>query len=499
MSHSAHPAGPSHGHPLPTVDPVVSPPDPAVLNPRIWSANVHRQAGELAVAGLSARRLAAEHGTPVFVLDTDDLRQRARAYAAAFADGDVYYAGKAFLCTAVARLLAEEGLGIDVCTAGELAIALRAGVDPERLALHGNNKSVAELRLAISSGVGRIVLDSHREIDRLAELATETGTRPKVLVRVTVGVEAHTHAFIATAHEDQKFGFSLATGQAEAAVARVLSHPQLELVGLHSHIGSQIFDTGGFEVAAHRVVGLLARIRDEHQLQLPEIDLGGGQGIAYVDGDDPQPAAEVAARLREIVERECRLAGLAVPRLSVEPGRAIIGPSMLTLYEVGTVKPVELDGGVVRHYVSVDGGMSDNIRTALYDADYTVALANRISSAPPQLSRVVGKHCESGDVVVRDCWLPADLAPGDLLAVAATGAYCYAMSSNYNRIPRPPVVAVASSRADVIVRRETLEQLMATDVGWDPAGPSTGSAGPSAGSAGSPAVQLAGDGERAAG
>jgi diaminopimelate decarboxylase len=467
MSRSAHPAGPSHGHRIATIEPA-TPPDLTVLNPRVWSANVTRQAGELAVAALSATRLAAEHGTPLFVLDTDDLRLRARAYATAFEGGDVYYAGKAFLCTAVAGLIADEGLGIDVCTAGELAIALRAGVDPDRLALHGNNKSVAELRLALEAGVGRIVLDSHLEIDRLAALAAELGVRPRVLVRTTVGVEAHTHAFIATAHEDQKFGFSLATGQAEAAVTRVLGHPQLCLVGLHSHIGSQIFDTGGFEVAAHRVVSLLARIRDTHGVELPEIDLGGGQGIAYVDGDDPQPAADVAARLRQIVERECGLAGLAVPRLSVEPGRAIIGPSMLTLYEVGTVKPIELDGGLVRNYVSVDGGMSDNIRTALYDADYTVVLANRLSSAAPQLSRVVGKHCESGDIVVRDCWLPADLAPGDLLAVAATGAYCYAMASNYNRIPRPPVVAVAGTRSQVIVRRETLEQLMANDVGWDP-------------------------------
>jgi diaminopimelate decarboxylase len=469
VSHSAHPAGPSHGYPLPTVEPVIAPPDLTVLNPRIWSANVARQGSEVAVAGLPASQLAAEHGTPLFVLDTEDLRQRARTYATAFTGGDVYYAGKAFLCTTVARLLAEEGLGIDVCTSGELAVALRAGVDPQRLALHGNNKSVAELRLAVESGVGRIVLDSHTEIDRLAQLAAEAGVRQRVLIRVTVGVEAHTHAFIATAHEDQKFGFSLAAGQAAAAATRVLGHPQLELVGLHSHIGSQIFDTGGFEVAAHRVVGLLATIRDEHGLELPEIDLGGGQGIAYVDGDDPQPAAEVAARLRKIVERECEMAGLAVPRLSVEPGRAIIGPSMLTLYEVGTVKPVVLDGGTVRSYVSVDGGMSDNIRTALYAADYTVVLANRISDAPPQLSRVVGKHCESGDIVVRDCWLPADLAPGDLLAVAATGAYCFAMSSNYNRMPRPPVVAVTGSRSEVIVRRETLEQLMANDVGWSAA------------------------------
>jgi diaminopimelate decarboxylase len=470
MSRSAHPAGPSHGHLLPGAAPIPASRDLGRIDPAIWARNVRREDGELVVAGVAASRLAAEHGTPLFALDTEDLRERARTYAAAFDGGDVFYAAKAFLCTAVAGLVAEEGLGIDVCTAGELAIALRAGVDPGRLALHGNNKSVAELRLAVESGVGRIVLDSQLEIDRLADLAAAAGIRPKVLVRVTVGVEAHTHEFIATAHEDQKFGFSLTSGQAQAAVARVLRRPELELVGLHSHIGSQIFDTAGFEVAAHRVVGLLAEIRDQHGIELPEIDLGGGLGIAYVQGDDPQRPADIAARLRGIVLRECEQAGLAVPRLSVEPGRAIIGPSMLTLYEVGTVKPVSLDSGLVRNYVSVDGGMSDNIRTALYDADYTAVLANRLSSAPAQLSRVVGKHCESGDIVVRDCWLPADLAPGDLLAVAATGAYCYAMASNYNQIPRPPVIAVTGSESSVIVRRETLEQLMANDVGWDQRG-----------------------------
>jgi diaminopimelate decarboxylase len=411
-------------------------------------------------------KLVAEHGTPVFVLDTDDLRQRARSYADAFAGADVFYAGKAFLCTSVARWLADEGLGIDVCSAGELAIALRAGVTPERIAMHGNNKSPVELRAAVESGIGRVVVDSHTEIERLAVIAGEVGTRQRVLVRVTVGVEAHTHEFIATAHEDQKFGFSLGSGEAMAAVAGVLDRPELELVGLHSHIGSQIFDTSGFEVAAHRVVGLLTDIRKEHGVELPEIDLGGGLGIAYVDGDDPQRPADIAVRLQTIVTNECLQAGVAVPRLAVEPGRAIIGPAMVTLYEVGTVKSITLDAGVTRNYVSVDGGMSDNIRTALYDADYTVVLANRESDAAPQLSRVVGKHCESGDIVVKDCWLPADVRPGDLLAVAATGAYCYAMASNYNRIPRPPVVAVTDGASTVIVRRETLEQILATDVGW---------------------------------
>jgi diaminopimelate decarboxylase len=475
MSRSAHPAGPSHGHRLGGFEPPAPPVEPNALNPLIWPGNASRgTSGELTIGGVPAGALVAEFGTPAFVLDTEDLRARARTYAAAFAGGDVFYAGKAFLSTAVAAIIADEGLGIDVCTAGELAIALRAGVDPARIALHGNNKSIDELSLAIRSGVGRIVLDSHQEIERLSRLASEAGVRVPVLVRVTVGVEAHTHEFIATAHEDQKFGFSLASGQALAAVASVLDRPSLQLLGLHSHIGSQIFDTAGFEIAAHRVVGLLAEIRDTLGVELPEIDLGGGLGIAYVEGDDPQRPAEIASRLTSIIERECALAAIEVPRLAVEPGRAIIGPTMITLYEVGTVKQITLDSGAggpagnVRTYVSVDGGMSDNIRTALYDADYTAVLANRLSAAPAQRSRIVGKHCESGDIVVRECWLPGDVAPGDLVAVAATGAYCYAMASNYNRIPRPPVVAVRAGQAQAIIRRESLDEVMATDTGWHP-------------------------------
>jgi diaminopimelate decarboxylase len=467
MSRSAHPAGPSHGLQLSGIEAPPKPAEPSALNPLIWPATARRQpSGELTLGGVSVTELAAEYGTPAYLLDTDDLRARARGYARAFAGGDVFYAGKAFLSTAVAAIIADEGLGIDVCTAGELAIALRAGVDPERIALHGNNKSMDELAAAINAGVGRIVLDSHQEIERLAWLADDAGVRVPVLVRVTVGVEAHTHEFIATAHEDQKFGFSLSTGQASAAVASVLAQPSLRLRGLHSHIGSQIFDTAGFEIAAHRVVGLLAEIHRTHGLELPEVDLGGGLGIAYVEGDDPQRPAEIAARLRSIVERECGLAGIAVPRLSVEPGRAIIGPTMITLYQVGTVKPIALDGDSTRTYVSVDGGMSDNVRTALYDADYTAVLANRLSEVDPRRCRIVGKHCESGDIVVRDCWLPGDVQPGDLVAVAATGAYCYAMASNYNRIPRPPVVAVNDGTARLIVRRESLDEVMATDVGW---------------------------------
>ncbi|HEY2043699.1 MAG TPA: diaminopimelate decarboxylase [Jatrophihabitans sp.] len=468
MSRSAHPAGPRHADVQRAAMSADEPADVGALNPKVWPSTASRPDDELVIGGVGVTELAATYGTPSFVLDTADLRQRARGYADAFAGADVFYAGKAFLCTAVARWVADEGLGIDVCTGGELAIALRAGVDPGRIALHGNNKSPAELRGAVAAGVGRVVLDSTIEIDRLAEVAAAAGVRQRVLIRVTVGVEAHTHEFIATAHEDQKFGFSLPGGQAHDAIEQVLGHESLELIGLHSHIGSQIFDTSGFEVAAHRVVGLLAEIRDAHGIELAEIDLGGGLGIAYVDSDDPQQPADIARRLATIIDNECARSGLRQPRLSVEPGRAIIGPAMITLYEVGTVKPINLDSGVVRNYVSVDGGMSDNIRTALYDADYSVVLANRTSTTPARRTRVVGKHCESGDIVVRDCWLPGDVRPGDLLAVAATGAYCYSMASNYNRIPRPPVVAVADGTSTTIVRRESLDQVLATDVGWNP-------------------------------
>jgi diaminopimelate decarboxylase len=445
--------------------PMRPPADLNALAASVWSSNVTRSdAGVLTVAGVAAGDIANEFGTPAYVVDEDDFRARCRSWVAAFPDADVYYAGKAFLTTAIARWVAEEGLRLDVCTGGELAVALHAGFEPNLIALHGNNKSTAELARALEVGVGHIVVDSFEEIDRLDKLARETQTRPKLLVRTTVGVEAHTHEFIATAHEDQKFGFSLAGGAAMEAARRILDSDSLELVGLHSHIGSQIFDTAGFEVSAHRVVGLLKQIRDEYGIALPELDLGGGLGVAYLADDDPAEVAFVATQLRAIVERECTAAGLPLPRLSVEPGRAICGPTTFTLYEVGTVKPVEVAAGVIRTYVSVDGGMSDNIRTALYDASYSCTVANRATSAPPMLSRVVGKHCESGDVVVRDTFLPADLAPGDLLAIPVTGAYCRSLASNYNHLGRPPVVAVRDGRARLIVRRETVDDLLRLDV-----------------------------------
>ena len=447
------------------------------LLPQLWPTTIGRDdEGRLTVGGLDVVSIQREHGTAAYVMDEVDFRTRARAFRDEFASAfgrfggaDVYYAGKAFLCTAVARWVAEEGLHLDVCTGGELAVAQRAGFPGERIGFHGNNKSVAELRTALGYGVGRIVVDSFTEIDRLADIATELGVRAPVMIRVTVGVEAHTHEFIATGHEDQKFGFSLSGGAALEAARRILDRPDaFDLRGLHSHIGSQIFDTGGFEMAAHRLIGLHAQIVDELGHHCPEIDLGGGYGIAYTSQHTPLGTDVLAEQLAEIVEREFKAIGdgdnTQVPRVSIEPGRAIVGPSTFTLYEVGTVKPVELDGRHTRTYVSVDGGMSDNARPALYEADYSCTLANRTSDAPPMLVRVVGRHCESGDIVVLDEYLPSDVAPGDLLAVPGTGAYCRALSSQYNHTPRPPVLAVRDGRARVIVRRETIEDLLALDV-----------------------------------
>ena len=448
------------------------PADPNVLVEHLWSRTATKTVGVLAVGGVPRPALVREHGSPAYVLDVADFRARARAFRDAFAAYDVFYAGKAFLCTTVARWLAEEGLSLDVCSGGELTVAERAGFPMERVGFHGNNKTLRELERAVELGVGRVIVDSFHEIERLAEVVSRlAGARTSttegigVMVRVTAGVEAHTHEYIATAHEDQKFGFSIASGDALEAVRRVHEADGLRLLGLHSHIGSQIFDTSGFEVAARRVLALHARVIDELGLEMPEMDLGGGFGIAYTTQDDPAEPETLAAGMSEIVDHECRALGIAVPRLSIEPGRAIVGPSMCTVYEVGTVKEVALDGGARRSYVSVDGGMSDNIRTALYDADYSATLASRASGSAPALARVVGKHCEAGDIVVKDEFLPGDVRPGDLVAVPGTGAYCRSMASNYNHAMRPPVIGVRDGKTFTVLRRETEADLLATDVG----------------------------------
>lgn len=413
--------------------------------------------------------LAQEYGTPLFVVDEDDFRSRCREIASAFGGGkNVHYAAKAFLCSEIARWIDEEGLSLDVCTGGELAVALHANFPPERITFHGNNKSVAELTAAVKAGVGHVVLDSMTEIERLNTIAGEAGIVQDVFVRLTVGVEAHTHEFISTAHEDQKFGLSVASGAALAAVGRVFEAEHLRVVGLHSHIGSQIFDVAGFELAARRVLGLLHEAVEQFGVdktaQISTVDLGGGLGISYLAADDPPPMGELAAKLSAIVKNESEAVGLPTPRLVVEPGRAIAGPGTITLYEVGTVKDVDVSATAHRRYVSVDGGMSDNIRTALYDAQYDARLVSRLSDAPAELARVVGKHCESGDIVVRDTWVPGDLHSGDLIGVAATGAYCYSLSSRYNMVCRPAVVAVRDGRARLLLRRETVDDLLSLEV-----------------------------------
>ncbi|ULE35754.1 diaminopimelate decarboxylase [Mycobacterium sp. IDR2000157661] len=441
-----------------------------LLAPNVWPRSTVRDAeGVVSIGGVSVADIATEFGTPTFVVDEDDFRARCREISAAFGGGqNVRYAAKAFMCTEVARWINEEGLSLDVASGGEMAVALHGGFPAERIALHGNNKSVDELTAAVKAGIEHVVVDSMTEIERLDEIAGAAGVVQDVLIRVTVGVEAHTHEFISTAHEDQKFGLSLASGAAMDAVRRVFTTDNLRLKGLHSHIGSQIFDVAGFEIAAHRVIGLLRDVVAEFGVdktsQMSIVDLGGGLGISYLPADDPPPVAELAANLTAIVRDESAAVGLPAPRLVVEPGRAIAGPGTITLYRVGTVKDVAVAADKYRRYVSVDGGMSDNIRTSLYGAEYDVRLISRLTEAAPIRGRIVGKHCESGDIVVRDTWVPDDLEPGDLLGVAATGAYCYSMSSRYNLIGRPAVVAVRDGRARLILRRETVDDLLSLEV-----------------------------------
>ena len=435
----------------------------------MWSSSVTTGA-ELSIAGITAKTLAKEFGTPTFFIDEADFRERALAWDKALKDafgpdaGTVYYASKAFICTEVARWIKEIGIGIDVSTGGEMSVALAGSIDPSKIEVHGNNKSLGEIEKAISVGVESIVIDSLYEIERVAAAAKKAGKVQAVLLRITPGIQAHTHESIATAHEDVKFGFSIASGAAWAAITAVRAHPSLELRGIHAHIGSQIFGYKSFEILSERLISLLSQYRDEFKSELPELDLGGGYGIAYLPGDETVNPAEAMNALAAAVTKNCEAHKLQIPRVSIEPGRAIVGPTMFTLYEVGTVKDVTLENGTHRRYISVDGGMSDNIRPSLYGAEYTTILANRTSTAPHVSSRLVGKHCETGDIVIREIDLPNDIVPGDLLAVPATGAYGRSMASNYNHVPRPPVVAVKDGKARVIVRRETEADLLRLDI-----------------------------------
>ena len=445
------------------------PEDANDLVPAIWPASAHRDAdGELIIGGVEAGLLARTYGTPLQVIDEGEVRRRAAAIRSAFdtaaeahgTSARVYYAGKALLNTSIVRWVTDEGLNVDVCTGGELEVALAAGADAGRLGFHGNNKSVPELERAVQVGIGTIIIDSEIEIERLAAIVSRTGTTQRVMLRVNSGVHAETHDFLATAHEDQKFGTPLSL--APGLVARIREIEGLEFAGLHCHIGSQIFGVAGFRESA-------ARVLDLHQELLaggdiPQLNLGGGFGIAYTRVDTPEPIESLAQGIVDAVAEGCAARGIRIPALSFEPGRAIVGNAGITLYEVGTIKDVALEQGE-RRYVSVDGGMSDNARPALYGAQYSARLASRAGEDAPVLVRVVGKHCESGDIVVDHEYLPGDVAPGDLLAVPSTGAYCAPLSSNYNHIARPPIVAVRDGESRVIVRGETLDDLLARDAG----------------------------------
>ncbi len=407
--------------------------------------------GRLSIAGVDIVDLVAEIGTPVFLYDEDHLRRRCREAVDAWGDG-VAYASKAFLCRAMARLACDEGMMIDVSTAGEMHVALAAGVPAGRLVLHGNNKSEPELLRALSEGVGRIIVDSFDEIDRLERLAPRSGRRPAVMVRVTPGIEAHTHEYVMTGQDDSKFGFGLASGAAAEAVGRLIRPDcPVELVGLHAHIGSQVFSLDSFEKAVAVLADFFL------PLGLPELCVGGGLGVAYVSGEE-SPSIRYWA---ESVRAAARAAGIGEKvRLSAEPGRSIVAAGAITCYTVGTIK--DIPG--IRTYVSVDGGMSDNPRPVLYGSGYEAFLVRSVDAQRPRTVTVVGKHCESGDVIVRDAQVPADLSVGDLLATPVTGAYGHSMASTYNKVPRPPVVFLRNGAARTVVRRESLDDLMALDL-----------------------------------
>jgi diaminopimelate decarboxylase len=446
------------------------------ISDHIWPKSANRNNdGALVISGLDVRDISQKYPTPLFVLDETDLINRVQKYMKSFSKAShgsklsketkIFYASKAFTSSLFIKLIVNEGMGVDVASEGELRVALAGGCKPENIVFHGNNKSIDELAFAVDKKVGLFAVDSFFEIARLAQIAIEKKVKPNVLVRVTAGIKAHTHEFISTAHEDQKFGFSLAAGDAEEAVRRIVKDENLHLVGLHSHIGSQIFDNKGFEIAATRLAELALRIAKEHNVQIEMLNLGGGMGIAYIDSDAPLAIEQMSSELVDIVYKLFTTNGLAMPQLAFEPGRAIVGPSMITLYTVGTTKKIELENGEKRTYVAVDGGMSDNIRTALYGAQYSVTLASRLSKAEPMLSRIVGKHCESGDIIVRDCYLPEDLVPGDLVAVAATGAYNRSLSSQYNLVTRPGVISVNNKNITELLRKETYEDVFITDPG----------------------------------
>lgn len=438
------------------------------LPAHVWPRNAARDSnGVVSIGGVALTELAAEYGTPLYVFDEQDFRSRCRDMAQAFGGPDhVHYASKAFITKRIVRWVDEEGLCLDVNSLNEAKLALAAGFPAERMTAHGNNKEDEYLQLCVDKGIGHVVLDNEEELSRLNSIAASAGRVQPVMIRVKPGVDAHTHEFIATAHEDQKFGISLSTGAAFNAAQKVLESANLKLVGLHCHVGSSVFNADGFKLAAERVLSLYKRIHCELGVALEELDLGGGFGIPYMEYEEALDVATLAKDLLDAVERTATELDITPPFVLVEPGRSLVGASAVTVYRVGTVKDVETGKAdlPMRRYLSVDGGMSDNIRPALYGSEYDVRVVNRRTQGEPVDSRIVGFHCESGDILVNERRFPSDITTGDLLAFATTGAYQYMMASRYNGALRPAVVSVRDGKAQLMLRRETVEDLLALDV-----------------------------------
>ncbi len=431
-----------------------------------YSQTATFKGGQLFIGDCSVSELVDKYDSPLFVIDKADFINRANSWKQAFESnlgnqaGDVYYAGKAFINSEIALWLYDLNINLDLCSGGELAVAQKAKFPSSRIEFHGNNKSESELESAVRSEVGAVVIDSFIEITRLANIALNLGKKQKVMLRITPGIDAHTHEFIRTSQEDVKFGFSLSSGDAQKAIEQVEKEPSLELIGLHCHIGSQIYNLDSYREAILRLITLFNFHQQNYQTKLQYFNLGGGFGVAYLPTDDQLDPNKTMAEIGKVFIDITAKNNLSHLKLSIEPGRAIAAPSTTTIYQVGTVKNVNLENGEQRKYISVDGGFIDNMRTALYDATYTAILANRESNAGNINSRIVGKHCESGDVIIKEISLPEDIGAKDLLAIPATGAYGRSMASNYNHMLRPAVVVVENGSAGVILRREKMEDLL---------------------------------------
>lgn len=419
--------------------------------------------GHLEIGGVDTVKLAEQYGTPLIIYDEAYIRQKCRAFVSAFREkgvkAQVAYASKAFSSIAMCQLVKEEGLSLDVVSSGELYTALKADFPESKIHFHGNNKTIEELELALQADIGCYVVDNFYELELLHQLASERKKRVNILLRITPGVEAHTHEFISTGQEDSKFGFDLASGQVKKALELALQSPYYHVLGLHCHIGSQIFETDGYVLAIKKIAASLDEWERELNWQLTVLNVGGGFGIRYAEGDTPLDLKEYVYAICNQVTSEWTKRGKAVPEIWIEPGRSLVGDAATTIYTVGSQK--EIPG--VRHYLAVDGGMSDNLRVALYQAKYEAALANRMNEKPTKLYTVAGKLCESGDILIKDIYLP-EVKPGDLLAVSCTGAYGYAMANNYNRVRRPAVLFVEDGQAKLVVRRESLEDLIRNDL-----------------------------------